>query len=75
MTRDKESFQAAQQILCTNAMNQLNASIHNFQFLQHIDGREPKGRQILAEQLIEIEDRLTVVKNQIHTIRNLYKEY
>lgn len=39
------------------------------------NGREPKGRQILAEQLIEIEDRLTVVKNQIHTIRNLYKEY
>lgn len=75
MTRDKESFQAAQQILCTNAMNQLHASIHDFQFLQHIDGREPKGRQILAEQLIEIEDRLTVVKNQIQTIRNLYKEY
>lgn len=56
MIRDTESLHAAQQILCTNAINQLNASIHNFQFLQHIDGREPKGRQILAEQLIEIED-------------------
>ena len=74
MIRDTESLQAAQQILCTNAMNQLHASIHDFQLLQHIDGREPKGRQVLAEQLIGIEDRLVVVKNQIQTIRNLYRE-
>ncbi|EOZ5987598.1 hypothetical protein ACQUM9_001791 [Enterococcus faecium] len=74
MTRDKESLQAAQQILSTKAINQLNAAIHDFQFLQHIDGREPKGRQVMAEQLMEVEDRLIVVKNQIQTIRNLYRE-
>lgn len=75
MIRDKESLQAAQQILSTNAINQLNAAIHNFQFLQHIDGRESKERQVLAEELMDIEDRLIVAKNQIQTIRNLYREY
>ncbi|EMS74345.1 hypothetical protein H318_14803 [Enterococcus durans IPLA 655] len=74
MIRDIESLRAAQQMLSTNAINQLNASINNFQLLKLIDGRETRGRQALAEQLITIEDRLLIVKNQIETIRNLYKE-
>ena len=48
--------------------------MHNFQFLQHIDGREVHGRQAIAEQLMEVEEYLLIVKNQIQTIRNLYKE-
>lgn len=74
MVRDRESLKAAQLILCNNAMNLLTSSYHMFQFTQHIDGRDPKGRQILTEQLIEIEDRLAVVKSQIQAIRNLYME-
>lgn len=74
MIRDHESLKAAQQILCNNAMNQLTSSYHMFQFTQHINGREPKGRQIISEQLMEIEDRLIIVKSQIQAIRNLYME-
>lgn len=48
--------------------------MHNFQFLQHIDYREVRGRQAIAEQLMEVEEYLLIVKNQIQTIRNLYKE-
>ncbi|EHH8236076.1 TPA: hypothetical protein ACG0YN_000718 [Enterococcus faecium] len=52
----------------------MSAAMHNFQFLQHIDGREVRGRQAIAEQLMEVEEYLLIVKNQIQTIRNLYKE-
>lgn len=49
-------------------------SLNLFTFVQHIDGREPRGRQAIAEQLMDIEDRLLVVKTQIQSIRNLYME-
>lgn len=74
MIQDIESLKAAQQILCTTAMNNLTDSLNLFTFVQHIDGREPKGRQAIAEQLMDIEDRLLVVKTQVQSIRNLYME-
>ena len=74
MIRERERLKAAQQLLCTNSINQLSAAVNNFQFLQHIDGQEERGRQAIAEQLIEVEEYLLIVKNQIQTIRNLYKE-
>lgn len=74
MIREREQLKAAQQLLCTNSINQLSAAMHNFQFLQHIDGRQVRGRQAIAEQLMEVEEYLLIVKNQIQNIRNLYKE-
>lgn len=55
-------------------MNNLTDSLNLFTFVQHIDGREPKGRQAIAEQLMDIKDRLLVVKTQVQSIRNLYME-
>lgn len=52
----------------------MSAAINNFQFLQHIDGQKERGRQAIAEQLMEVEEYLLCVKNQIQTIRNLYNE-
>lgn len=74
MVQTRERLNAAQQLLCTNSINQLSAAVNNFQFLQHIDGQEERGRQAIAEQLMEVEEYLQIVKNQIQTIRNLYKE-
>ncbi|MCI1136565.1 hypothetical protein MOP89_14665 [Enterococcus gallinarum] len=74
MVQTRERLNAAQQLLCTNSINQLSAAMHNFQILQHIDGREERGRQAIAEQLMDVEEYLQIVKNQIQTIRNLYKE-
>lgn len=44
MVQTPERLNAAQRLLCTNSINHLSAAMHNFQFLQHIDGREERGR-------------------------------
>ncbi|WP_274661714.1 hypothetical protein [Enterococcus lactis] len=74
MIEDTESLKAAQQILCTAAINNLNDALNLFTQLRHIDGRAEKGRQILAEELIDVEERLRSVQHQIYSIRNLYME-
>lgn len=72
--RETESLRAAQQMLCNNAIHQLTNAIYTFQSSRHIDGRSEKGRSILAEDLMTIEDALHSVQSQIETIRNLYLE-
>lgn len=72
--RETESLKAAQQMLCNNATHQVTNATYTFQSVQHIDGRSEKGRSILAENFITIEDALHSVQSQIETIRNLYLE-
>lgn len=43
MVREREQLKTAQQLLCTNSINQLSAAANNFKFLQHIDGQEERG--------------------------------
>lgn len=74
MIEDTESLKSAQQILCTAAINNLNDALNLFTHLRHIDGRAEKGRQILAEELMDVEERLRSVQHQIYSIRNLYME-
>ena len=72
--RETESLKAAQQMLCNNSIHQLTNAIYTFRSVQYMDGRSEKGRQILAENLMTIEDVLHSVQSQIETIRNLYLE-
>ncbi len=72
--RDTESLKAAQHILCNNAIHQLTNAIYIFRSVRHMDGRSEKGRSILAEDLMTIEDALHSVQSQVETIRNLYLE-
>uniref|UniRef100_UPI00403EFE3F hypothetical protein n=1 Tax=Candidatus Enterococcus willemsii TaxID=1857215 RepID=UPI00403EFE3F len=74
MTSTDETIYPAQQTFCAIAINNLNETQHLFAFIRHIDGQQPKGKQAIAEQLIEIEDRLLTVKQQIQALRYLYKE-
>jgi hypothetical protein len=72
--RETESLKAAQHMLCNNAVHQLTNAMYTFRSVQHMDGRSEKGRSILAEDLMMIEDALHSVQSQIETIRNLYLE-
>ena len=72
MVQTRERLNAAQQLLCTNSINQLSAAVNNFQFLQHIDGQEERGRQAIAEQLMEVEEYLQIVKKSNSKLFGIY---
>lgn len=69
----KETLAHAQRLCAQNIEFELKVAISKIKLASTIDGTNDEGREILADELIVIQELLWTAERNIDKIRNLYR--